>query len=68
MYGVVLHEREGLVVFDRSPDFPPANQMIKQLVNNGRYDRIETGSLASLNENVRNIAVPSEAGRVETIR
>ena len=34
--------------------------MIKHLVADGRYDYIETGSLISIRENVKNIVIPSE--------
>ena len=40
--------------------FPTAREMIKYLVADGRYDYIETGSLISIKENVKDIVIPSE--------
>ncbi len=40
--------------------FPFARQMIKHLVEDGRYDYIETGSLISIQSNIQNILIPSE--------
>lgn len=65
MYGVVLHRRESLIVFDEVQMFPPARQMIKQLVEDGRFDYIETGSLISIRNNVKDIVIPSEEERIE---
>ena len=52
---VTLYERESVIVFDEVQLFPLARQMIKQLVEDHRYDYIETGSLISLQKNVKNI-------------
>ena len=65
IYGVVLHKRKSLIVFDEVQLFPEARQMIKYLVADGRYDYIETGSLISLHQNVRNILIPSEEVHLE---
>ncbi len=59
-YGVKLYERESLVIFDEVQMFPKARQSIKHLVKDGRYDYIETGSLISIKENVKDILIPSE--------
>ena len=40
--------------------FPQARAAIKYLVADGRYDYIETGSLISVKENIRDIVIPSE--------
>lgn len=40
--------------------FPQARAVIKYLVADGRYDYLETGSLISIKENVRDIVIPSE--------
>lgn len=37
-----------------------ARQAIKYLVQDGRYEYIETGSLISIHKNVQNILIPSE--------
>ena len=60
MLGVTLTERKSLVIFDEVQLFPPAREFITHLVADGRYDFIETGSLISLNENVKGILIPSE--------
>lgn len=59
-YGVTLHKRESLIIFDEIQKFPKARQAIKELVKDGRYDYIETGSLVSIKENVKDITIPSE--------
>lgn len=46
--------------FDEVQMFPQARAAIKYLVADGRYDYIETGSLISIRENVKNIVIPSE--------
>lgn len=55
-----LVERNTLIVFDEVQEYPRARELIKQLVADGRYDYIETGSLASVQENVADILIPSE--------
>lgn len=59
-YGVKLHERDSLIIFDEVQMFPKARECIKYLVADGRYDYIETGSLISIKENVSDIVIPSE--------
>ncbi len=58
--GKTLKPRESLIIFDEVQLFPKARQAIKQLVKDGRYDYIETGSLISINKNVKDILIPSE--------
>ena len=55
-----LYPRESLIIFDEVQKFPRAREAIKHLVIDGRYDYIETGSLISLKENVKDILIPSE--------
>ena len=55
-----LYERESLIVFDEVQRFPRARQLLKYLVADGRYDYIETGSLLSLKQNVKDIMIPSQ--------
>lgn len=64
-YGVHLHERDTLIIFDEVQMFPKARQAIKYLVADGRYDYLETGSLISIRENVEDIVIPSEEERVQ---
>ena len=57
---VTLYERESVIVFDEVQKYPIARQAIKALVEDGRYDYIETGSLISIHKNTENIIIPSE--------
>ncbi len=59
-YQVPLHERGTLIIFDEVQAFPKARESIKQLVADGRYDYLETGSLMSIRKNVDGILLPSE--------
>ena len=49
-FGVKLHNRDTLFIFDEVQMFPQARAAIKYLVADGRYDYIETGSLISVKE------------------
>jgi predicted AAA+ superfamily ATPase len=60
-----LHERRSLIIFDEVQLCPQARQAIKNLVQDGRYDYIETGSLISIKKNVQNILIPSEERKIE---
>jgi hypothetical protein len=62
---VTFYRHETLIVFDEVQHFPKAREAIKQLVKDGRYDYIETGSLVSINENVKDILIPSEERDIE---
>lgn len=64
-YGVKLSRRNSLIIFDEVQMFPQARAAIKYLVADGRYDYIETGSLISIKENVRNIVIPSEERHIK---
>lgn len=55
-----LYPRESLIIFDEIQKYPRAREAIKSLVEDGRYDYIETGSLISIKENVEDILIPSE--------
>lgn len=59
-YGVKLYERESLIIFDEVQLFPKARAAIKYLVEDRRYDYIETGSLMTIKKNVADIVIPSE--------
>jgi len=63
-YGTSLAERNTLVVFDEVQQFPIARSFIKQLVADGRYDFMETGSLISIKKNVKDIIIPSEEDKL----
>ena len=60
VYNVKLVKNNSLIIFDEVQQFPKARQSIKKLIHDGRYSYIETGSLISINENVKNITIPSE--------
>ncbi len=57
---VDLYPRESLIILDEIQRFPKARECIKDLVKDGRYDYIETGSLISIKENSDGITIPSE--------
>lgn len=59
-YNVSLYTRESLIIFDEVQMFPQARAAIKYLVADGRFDYLETGSLISIRENVKDILIPSE--------
>lgn len=63
-YDVKLYERESLIVFDEVQLYPRARSAIKYLVEDGRYDYIETGSLISIRKNVKDILIPSEERKI----
>lgn len=60
-----LFERKSLIIFDEVQKFPLARQAIKVLVKDHRYDYIETGSLISIKENVKDILIPSEERKMQ---
>ena len=59
-----LFPRESVIVMDEIQLFPLARQAIKYLVEDGRYDYIETGSLLSIKKNTMGILIPSEETRI----
>lgn len=59
-YQVKLYERDTLIIFDEVQLFPRARSAIKYLVQDGRYDYIETGSLMGIRKNIKDILIPSE--------
>lgn len=65
LYHVNLPKGKSLIIFDEVQRFPRAREAIKHLVADGRYHYIETGSLISINKNVRNILIPSEERRIK---
>jgi hypothetical protein len=62
--GKKLYERNSVIIFDEVQVYPRARAAIKYLVKDGRYDFIETGSLVSINHNVKDIVIPSEEVRL----
>ena len=63
-FNVTLYPRNTIIIFDEVQLYPKARAAIKYLVKDGRYDYIETGSLVSINRNVKDIVIPSEEHRI----
>lgn len=59
-YNTRLKERRSVILFDEVQFCPKARQAIKHLVADRRFDYIETGSLISIRQNVKDILIPSE--------
>lgn len=57
--------RGSLIIFDEIQFCPKARQAIKTLVADKRYHYIETGSLISIKENVKDILIPSEEKSIQ---
>lgn len=64
-YKKSLTPRKSLIVFDEVQACPRAREAIKALVEDGRFDYLETGSLISIKKNVKNILIPSEEDSIE---
>lgn len=47
-YHTKLYERKSLIILDEIQLFPQARQALKTLLEDKRYDYVETGSLASI--------------------
>lgn len=63
-FNTKLYDRESLIILDEVQLFPRARSAVKYLVTDGRYDYIETGSLISIRENVKDILIPSEEDHI----
>ena len=64
-YGFSPVERDTLIIFDEVQLCPQARSFTKHLVKDGRYDYLETGSLISIQSNVKDILIPSEEESIE---
>lgn len=64
-YNKKLTPRHSLVIFDEVQDCPRARESIKFLVEDGRFDYIETGSLIRVKSKVKDIDIPSEEEPLE---
>ena len=64
-YSARLLDRELLIILDEVQMCLRVRQAIKQLVKDGRYDYIGTGSLVSIRRNTRDILIPSEEERAQ---
>ena len=67
LYRTYLHERESLIILDEIQLFPQARQAVKTLLEDGRYDILETGSLASITKRSKEILIPSEEYTLEVL-
>jgi len=63
--GKQLYPRESLIIFDEVQRYPKAREAIKWLVEDGRFDYIETGSLVSIRKNTNGIIIPSEERHID---
>lgn len=67
-YNKVLYPGKSLIILDEIQLFKPARQAIKTLLLDGRYDILETGSLASVvksSDEEENYLIPSEEDTIE---
>ena len=66
-YKTKLYVRESLIILDEIQLFPQARQALKTLLEDKRYDYIETGSLAGITKKSKEteILIPSEEYSVE---
>lgn len=64
IFKTTLHTRESAIILDEIQKCPYARQAIKYLVEDGRYDYIETGSLMSIRKYKHGIMIPSEETRI----
>ena len=63
-YNTRLYPRESVIILDEVQLYPRARSILKYLVADGRYDYIETGSLISIQKNVKDILIPSEEEQI----
>ena len=64
IYKTDLYERNSVIIFDEVQLCPKARQAVKHLVKDQRYDYIETGSLISIQKNIKGILIPSEERKI----
>ena len=67
VYNTRLYPRESLIILDEIQLFPLARQALKTLLEDGRYDYLETGSLASIKKKSKDILIPSEEYPIEVL-
>lgn len=58
-----LEPRKSVIILDEVQLFPQARQAVKYLVQDGRFDYIETGSLITIKKKSAQILIPSEEHR-----
>ena len=66
-FSTKLYPRESIIVFDEIEFCPDARAAIKYLVEDGRYDYLETGSLLGMNRSTQedDYLVPSEEEKMD---
>ena len=66
-FGVDLYPGESLIILDEVQLFPEARSALKVLLEDGRYDFIETGSLAGIEKSSEEdeVLIPSEEDELE---
>lgn len=66
-YKTRLYPGKSLIILDEIQLFPQARQALKTLLEDKRYDYIETGSLASITKKSKQILIPSEEYIVDVL-
>jgi len=64
-YKKQLTPRKSIIIFDEVQKCPRAREAIKALVEDHRFDYLETGSLISIKKNVGDIVIPSEEDGID---
>ena len=64
-YNTQLFKRESIIIFDEVQKYPVARELIKYLVQDGRYDYLETGSLITIMSKAKKITIPSEEESIQ---
>ena len=64
-YNTQLFKRESIIIFDEVQKYPTARELIKYLVQDGRYDYLETGSLITIMSKAKKITIPSEEEAIQ---
>ena len=67
IYKTKLYERESLIILDEIQLYPEARQALKTLLEDKRYDYIETGSLAGITKKSKEILIPSEEYQLDLL-
>ncbi len=65
--GTTLYQGQSLIILDEVQLFPRARSALKTLLEDGRYDFIETGSLAGIDTTSNDILIPSEEDELEIL-
>ena len=66
-YKKKLYVRESLIILDEIQLFPEARQALKTLLEDKRYDYVETGSLATISKKSKKILIPSEEYPIDVL-